>query len=58
MFTSFDKAIAAILSGFLFVAANFGFDLGLSDEFVASVSAVIAGVAAYFTPNKGASQSS
>lgn len=57
MFTSFDKAIAAILSGLLFVAANFGFDLGLSEEFVASVSAVVAGVAAYFVPNKDTSQS-
>ena len=52
MFTSVDKAIAAVLGGLLFVAASFGVEHNVSAEMIASISAVIAGASAYLMPNK------
>ena len=52
MFTSVDKAIAAVLSGLLFVAASFGVEHNVSGEMIASIAAVIAGVVTYLVPNK------
>jgi len=53
MFTSVDKAIVAIISGFLTVATMvFGVDLNLSPELIAAVGSVVSGILVYLVPNK------
>ena len=54
MITTLDKAIVAILGGVVSVLAAFGIDLGVSQELVASIGAVITGILVYIVPNKAA----
>lgn len=54
MFTTFDKAIAAVVGGIgsILVMHNVIPEGALSPELVASISSVIAGVVAWAVPNK------
>lgn len=53
MFTSVDKALAAILSGLAFVANSlWGWDLGLSPELYATLGALVSSLLVYLVPNK------
>lgn len=55
MFTSYDKAIAAVIGGLAFVlakAAGIDFLADLSADTIGAISAVLAGILVYFVPNK------
>lgn len=52
MFSSIDKAIVAILSGIVFVAAQFGLDLPVSESVISAIGTVVTAVLVYFAPNK------
>lgn len=52
MITGFDKAIAAVIGGLGTIAANWGFDFGLSPDQVAALATVISTVLVWFVPNK------
>ncbi len=53
MFTSIDKALAAIVMAGLFMLNEFaGIDLGISEETVAAVIAAATPILVYLIPNK------
>ncbi len=52
MFSSIDKAIVAILSGIVFLAAEFGLDVPISEGVIAAIGTVITSILVYFVPNK------
>ena len=53
MFTSWDKAIAAVVMGVLYALREaFGIDFGLGEGTVNSISAALAGVVVWLVPNK------
>jgi len=53
MFTSFDKAIAAMIPAILFLLAElFGVEFELSVELQTSIAGVLGAVLTYFVPNK------
>lgn len=55
MFTSFDKALVAIVMGFLYILNSFGgIDLGFTEEQVAAVIGVLTPIIVYLWPNKQA----
>lgn len=52
MFTSMDKAIAAVLMGAGFVANRlWGWDIGLDESTYASIASVITGALVWAVPN-------
>jgi hypothetical protein len=53
MFTTIDKALAAIVMAGLFLLNEFvGIDLGLGEETVAGIIAALTPILVYFIPNK------
>ena len=53
MFTSVDKAIAAVIGGLVTVAAMvFNVDIDLSPETIAAMGTVLSTVLVYAVPNK------
>ena len=53
MFTSWDKAIAAVVMGVLYALREaFGIDFGLGEGTVNSISAALAGIVVWLVPNK------
>lgn len=54
MFTSIDKALVALVMGFLFILNSvFGLDFGVDEQTVASIIGFLTPVLVYFIPNKG-----
>jgi len=53
MFTSFDKALVALIMGVLSVANLwFGVDLGITPDAVTAVIAMLTPIIVWFIPNK------
>ncbi len=53
MFTSFDKAIVAIIMGALYIANSvFGINLGFTEAQVGAVIGVLTPILVYIFPNK------
>ena len=53
MFTSFDKAIVAVIMGILLILEQiFGWSFGLTEEGVTVILAVLTPIFVYFFPNK------
>ena len=55
MISVFDKAIAAVLPGFLlWLNQKYGFKFDVSPENMAAIASVLGSALVYFVPNKGA----
>ncbi|MGD9742763.1 MAG: hypothetical protein AB7F08_10190 [Dongiaceae bacterium] len=55
MFTSIDKAIAAVLMALIFLANNLlGWNLGLGEDAVNAIAAVMTPLLIWLVPNRGA----
>ena len=55
MFTTIDKALAAIVLAAIFLLNEFGgIDIGLSEETVTAIIAAATPILVYFIPNKRA----
>lgn len=53
MFTSFDKALVALVMALVYIANNFlGFDFILSEETVNTIVSLITPVLVWLVPNK------
>ena len=53
MFTAIDKALVALFGAILFLVNHFGgLDLGISEDVIAALVAVITPILTYLIPNK------
>lgn len=53
MFSSLDKAIVAMIMGFLYIANSvFGWTFGFTEQQVAAVIGLLTPILVYFIPNK------
>ena len=52
MFTTVDKAIAALLSSVLFLLGAFGLDVSFLNEHMAWLMPAIVGIVTWLVPNK------
>jgi hypothetical protein len=53
MITSFDKAIAALIMGLIYIANTFfGFNFGLTEDAVTAIVAALTPILVWLVPNK------